>query len=578
MESKSSNFVLIILLTLTLIFSAANVVADEVEQAEENNQYLIEIELAGEGIVELEPEQEYYEAGDVVVLEAISEPGWQFLEWGGDLSGSEPLKELTVTEDLVIGAEFLELVEDEYVVEIYVLDGGDVILDPDQNSFNEGDEVTIEAQAETGWEFTGWSGDLDGDENPVTITIDENKLLHPGFVEAETTEEVEDEEQEDEGREDYYDLDTEVEGRGIIELNPDENKYESGTEIEVRAIPEEGWQFSNWRGELISEEITEELVIEEDSIIRAEFVELIDFNRDGLRGSGTLMDPFRIETFEDLELIGQDEYSLSAHYELESNIDASKTQNSDYNEGAGWQAIGDLDEPFSGSFSGEGYQITNLKINQAESDNLGLFGVTDEAVISDLFLSDLKLNGNRYLGGLVGRNIESEITRVSITGEITGEYYVGQLIGYNFGGSVEQAYATGDVNANMVVGGLVGDNNGMIDNSFATTKVEGVEMVGGLVGINGEGDISPYKGLIRNSYAAGEVTGDFRTGGLVGANNWVGTIEDSYWDVEVSGLEQSDGGQGLTTPEMGEQESYDNWSFFMIWQLDNDYPILRWLD
>ena len=492
MKFRLDKLLIIVFLGIILIFSSNNI------NAEENNTYFLETEIEGAGELRVTPEQEEYELGSEVILEAISDEGWQFLEWSGDLEGSKAIKEVTISEDLIIEAKFVELESEEYIIEIYTLDGGTVNLEPNKDRFEAGDEVTVEAIAEEGWEFTGWSGSLADNQNPVTIIIDENQLLHPNFIEDEK---------------DYYSSNKEAEDNEVSE--------------------------------------------QEDGSERSSFI---------------------IESLADLESIGEAEYALSADYKLGSDIDATKTQDSDYNDGKGWETIGGLDEAFTGSFDGQGHKITGLNIKDSNADNLGLFGMVEEAEITNLTLKDVKISGNRYLGALAGQNFASKISNVSVTGDITGEYYVGQLLGYNFQGVVEQAYASGSLSANMVVGGLVGDNNGIINNSFASTKVEGIEMVGGLVGINGEGEVASDEGIIKNSYAKGEVRGDFRTGGLVGANNWVGQIEDSYWNIETSGLEQSDGGQGLTSSEMRDRNNYKNWDFNNIWYIDNDYPKLRWME
>jgi len=73
--------------------------------------------------------------------------------------------------------------------------------------------------------------------------------------------------------------------------------------------------------------------------------------------------------------------------------------------------------------------------------------------------------------------------------------------------------------------------------------VTGNRYVGGLVG-DDDG------GTIKNCYLSGSVAGTYSVGSLVGATGSGTTVRNSFWDVEVSGIEESDGGKAKTSPEM----------------------------
>jgi len=49
---------------------------------------------------------------------------------------------------------------------------------------------------------------------------------------------------------------------------------------------------------------------------------------------------------------------------------------------------------------------------------------------------------------------------------------------------------------------------------------------------------------------------------------------DSYWDMDTSGLTQSSGGVGKSTPEMKSASTYNNWNFSTVWKIDENesYP------
>jgi hypothetical protein len=241
-----------------------------------------------------------------------------------------------------------------------------------------------------------------------------------------------------------------------------------------------------------------------------------------------------IASADDLAKIGiNEDYPLSGNYILTADINLS-----DYSAGEGWNPIGDYGSDgisiFTGTFNGNNYVISNLKISRPDTNYQGLFGYTDGGKIENLGLENVDVTGNDHTGGLVGRNYGT-ITDCYATGNITGNLYTGGLVGQN-NGTITNCYATGSVSGNNNrTGGLVGQNNGIITNSYATGSVEGNYYTGGLVGYN--------NGTITDCYATGRVTGNnSSTGGLVGYNYNNGTITNSYATGSVTGYNEYTGG------------------------------------
>ena len=91
-----------------------------------------------------------------------------------------------------------------------------------------------------------------------------------------------------------------------------------------------------------------------------------------------------------------------------------------------------------------------------------------------------------------------------------------------------------------------------------------------------------------NSYASGSVAGDSFVGGLVGSN-W-GTVSSSFWDIDSSAVNESDGGTGKTTVEMNSIVTFSEagWNIIgvasgqtapaYIWNIvtGQAYPFLTW--
>jgi len=119
---------------------------------------------------------------------------------------------------------------------------------------------------------------------------------------------------------------------------------------------------------------------------------------------------------------------------------------------------------------------------------------------------------------------------------------VGGLVGMNHDGTVSKCHSRGSVTGRHGVGGVVGRNDGAVHNCYSSSSVVGEGNVGGLVGYQW------YRTVVTNSYSNGAVVGKDAVGGLMGFN--LGIVSNSFWDVEASGMEESDGGTGKTTAEM----------------------------
>lgn len=264
----------------------------------------------------------------------------------------------------------------------------------------------------------------------------------------------------------------------------------------------------------------------------------------------------QISDAEQLQCISDD---LDADYELTMDINLSAANVATWDGGDGFEPIGDEDEPFTGTFDGDGNVIEGMVIDRIGQEQVGLFGVS-EGDLTNVELVDIDVRARGHAGSLVGVShgivedvradgaVTTEIGAQSggLVGQNTGtirnatvgvtldaDNFVGGLSGQNYG-TITDSTATGSVDARGTVGGLVGANNGEINRSFANGSVVGSSVyIGGLVGQNHVGDIVA-------SSATGDVEGTDRVGGLSG-NNAFGTITDSYSLGDVNGNEDVGG-------------------------------------
>jgi len=270
-------------------------------------------------------------------------------------------------------------------------------------------------------------------------------------------------------------------------------------------------------------------------------------------GTGTPEDPYLIASAEQLNSIGHNPRLMAACFMLSEDIDLA---------GVNFFSIGNIMFHFSGTFDGDGRTIANFSCAAPDGDYVGLFNYVDGAGarIQDLGLIDPNVDAPTVdgVGALVGRMDEGTIARCYVSGgSVAGNNYVGGLVGTNLDGVIAYCFADCAVSGREYsemesprsnpggdfVGGLVGHSGGLVGGCHATSAVVGNREVGGLIGNN--------YGVVRECHAAGPTAGSDRVGGLVGYDHHDGlwTIA-SFWDVETSGLTESDGGTGLTTAEM----------------------------
>jgi regulation of enolase protein 1 (concanavalin A-like superfamily) len=110
---------------------------------------------------------------------------------------------------------------------------GGVTADPDAPDYAHGTNVTLTAVPDAGWVFLEWGGDLSSSDNPATVEMDGNKAVSAIFVEDAA-----------------YTLTTNVAGSGAVTVDPAQATYSAGEVVTITAVPDDGWYFSGWSGDL----------------------------------------------------------------------------------------------------------------------------------------------------------------------------------------------------------------------------------------------------------------------------------------------------------------------------------------
>ncbi len=225
-------------------------------------EYPLTITIEGEGEVEKQiissPKTTDYPFETVVELTAIAAEGWEFIEWGGDINSSDEVIEITIEEETHITAMFERI---EYPLTIEIEGEGEVdqrVVQPKTTDYPFETVVELTAIASEGWVFTGWDGDLEGSENPQTITITEQKNVTAVF------------------ERDFFDVLVSVEGEGEVDIalesgDQDNGQFEYESVLTLTATADDGWEFAGWQGDLEGSENPETITVEGETTITALF-------------------------------------------------------------------------------------------------------------------------------------------------------------------------------------------------------------------------------------------------------------------------------------------------------------------
>jgi uncharacterized repeat protein (TIGR02543 family) len=136
---------------------------------------------ATNGSVTKTPSQSSYSSGATVTLQATANDGYEFTGWSGDLSGSTNPAIITMNASKSVTANFTAVAPATYTLSVTGTNGS-IAKTPNKVNYTHGETVTLTATPNTGYRFTGWSGDLSGSTNPASITMNSNKSVTAGFA------------------------------------------------------------------------------------------------------------------------------------------------------------------------------------------------------------------------------------------------------------------------------------------------------------------------------------------------------------------------------------------------------------
>ncbi|MFA5763642.1 MAG: GLUG motif-containing protein, partial [archaeon] len=138
----------------------------------------------------------------------------------------------------------------------------------------------------------------------------------------------------------------------------------------------------------------------------------------------------------DLDNIDKNTTTITWDFVQLYDIDFAECDSS-YTTGVGWEPLADATNYYRGNFDGNNKIIKNLFINDLTQTYAGLFENIQNAQLDDITLIDVNVIGNQYVGGIVGSNLDSNITNSDVNGVIFGaSSYVGGITGRNYRGKI----------------------------------------------------------------------------------------------------------------------------------------------
>ena len=211
---------------------------------------------------------------------------------------------------------------------------------------------------------------------------------------------------------------------------------------------------------------------------------------------------------------------------LDKNIDLT---------GKDWTPIGtNYDNSYKGTFDGGGHTITGLTVTTYDK-YAGLFGWLNSAgTVKNVVMEGVQITNNHssgFAGGVVG-NSWGTIENCSVSGSVNGEVYVGGVVGKQTSGSMTGCSSSATVKGTVNVGGVAGESWGSMTACYATGNVTLALYPfkdfsgGGVVGFKGGNSVLACYAT-GNVTSTGSSTGNVHIGGFLGDNYT--TVTACYW-------------------------------------------------
>jgi uncharacterized repeat protein (TIGR02543 family) len=183
----------------------------------------------GGGSIALSPSGGSYLSNTVVTVTANPASGWTFLQWLGDLSGTNPVASVTMTRNKTVKAIF------GTTLNTTAAGSGSVVLNPPGGLYPYGTVVWLSGIPQPGNYFGVWGNAASGNTNPLPFTVtNANPTISSLFAAVGAGQAA---------------LTVVPVGKGRITVAPRANVYTTGQGVNITATADPGQRFLGWSGD-----------------------------------------------------------------------------------------------------------------------------------------------------------------------------------------------------------------------------------------------------------------------------------------------------------------------------------------
>ena len=231
------------------------------------------------GDVQINPHKDLYSNGEAVELIAIPAPLFLFDRWSGDVTGTEDTLLMTMDSDKTLMAHFRQV--DEIVSIPDIPSGPEQAIMGDSTEFTAiGSESNLGHEVE--YQFDWGNGDVsdwgDGEEKYIFHKLGEFEIRARARCKEHT--DIQSNWSDPHRIVIYgYHLSVSVDPEiaGSVLLNPDEKVFSSGEVVTAIAVPDSGFLFEKWEGDIEAEDDTLHITMNNDVNITAVFKKDLEY-------------------------------------------------------------------------------------------------------------------------------------------------------------------------------------------------------------------------------------------------------------------------------------------------------------
>jgi len=206
---------------------------------------------AGGGSITIQPADGPYLSNSTAIVSASPSPGWTFLQWLGDASGTNPTASVQVTRNRTVQAVF------GTTVGTAIIGNGSIWQAPMSGLYPYGSKIGFTGLPANGNYFALWGNAANSTNNPLDFTVtNPTPTLSAVFQTLGANQSA---------------LGLIADGRGKVTANPRANRYNNGATVQLTATPDASQSFIGWSGDASGTNNPLTVTMNQSKVITASF-------------------------------------------------------------------------------------------------------------------------------------------------------------------------------------------------------------------------------------------------------------------------------------------------------------------